>query len=547
MGRQQDLERLALGRSAFQGPIANDAALTHYPQDNAVPQVNNQLDETIYKQQYDDKGRPINPSTEATNQAMRHAQNAVIALTGAVESREASSRDEHKQRQINRIKTLESEDERGDDLTLLSAFLRVLLTRWPESLIARMQAGAYNDSSTFADIVLRDLIEARNGGFLQCLNIFLGGLPLSICYHFLKSLLVKAVRHPIGRLQSLIDRRLPSKHSRRASNALLFFFEGLVVAIEVALLPLPYYVTAQKLNLAPSWPPLPDKSILLPWSSSSLHSLIWKPFANISRFSILFSPAAMLLLQNILRDRRDAEGTHMDQLIAYDEPPINESAADAHRETNRGLFGGIMSVGYGLRKNVLKWMGWTVEYIVPEPQPSGVHQNSHVPEPPVSDQSGWSQYSDIGVICRSTSLSQLSVQYLADRVDDMYLRLLKLPWQSCLLRAISQTFLDSTLTRTPFAMTMTPHVFSPLRGGLLGVVRGNIVWSDAISYASTLSLGVALHCSVDLGIFFVMYWVTRWQGVRNFHWGQASTIKASRRRDLGHRRSRDSILQGHRE
>ena len=87
MGRQQYLERLALGRSPFQsGPATTNHANTQ-SQRQPAEAVNSTGAST---QQYDSKGRPTNPATEAQNAKLRHASNEVLALVGVVERKDSA-------------------------------------------------------------------------------------------------------------------------------------------------------------------------------------------------------------------------------------------------------------------------------------------------------------------------------------------------------------------------------------------------------------------------------------------------------------------------
>lgn len=138
MGRRAHLERLALGRSAFQDEPAR-------PEDpnGELDHVSGSTTEDIeldndYRQQYDSKGRPINPATEARNQAMRDAQNGVLAVVGVVEAKATADNDlNHRlySKQKARAKLLKAEQARGELVDLVTSFLGVALTWWPEAVV----------------------------------------------------------------------------------------------------------------------------------------------------------------------------------------------------------------------------------------------------------------------------------------------------------------------------------------------------------------------------------------------------------------------------
>jgi trimethylamine:corrinoid methyltransferase-like protein len=88
MGRQQYLERLALGRSPFQsGPATTNRGNTESQRQQSTETPN---DTGASLQQYDSKGRPTNPATEAQNAKLRHASNEVLALVGVVERKDSA-------------------------------------------------------------------------------------------------------------------------------------------------------------------------------------------------------------------------------------------------------------------------------------------------------------------------------------------------------------------------------------------------------------------------------------------------------------------------
>ncbi|KAK3109291.1 hypothetical protein LTR53_017611, partial [Teratosphaeriaceae sp. CCFEE 6253] len=85
MGRQQHLTRLALGRSAFQSSGDDEPG-----GDRTGLHGEGEATDGRPAQQYDAKGRPVNPATAARNAEMRRAQNSILALVGVVEAAERS-------------------------------------------------------------------------------------------------------------------------------------------------------------------------------------------------------------------------------------------------------------------------------------------------------------------------------------------------------------------------------------------------------------------------------------------------------------------------
>lgn len=78
MGRQAHVTRQALGRSPFGEPLRDengDFILGPHAHDNEA---------SGYRQQFDDRGHPQNPSAKTTARRMRRAQNDVLATVGVV-------------------------------------------------------------------------------------------------------------------------------------------------------------------------------------------------------------------------------------------------------------------------------------------------------------------------------------------------------------------------------------------------------------------------------------------------------------------------------
>ena len=139
MGRQQYLTRLALGRSAFQDQDDADL-LTPRLADGDDPLSSTDVGNDRYIQQFDTKGRPINPTTEYRNAEMRRAQNSILALVGVVEERERREQsDELKFRHIRKARqaTLKDENEVGYHMTVLPVLVGLPLEWGIDCLLKR--------------------------------------------------------------------------------------------------------------------------------------------------------------------------------------------------------------------------------------------------------------------------------------------------------------------------------------------------------------------------------------------------------------------------
>lgn len=546
MGKQQYLERLALGRSAFE-----DADINPVQANGASPQDQTAVEDgqpttNIYEQQYDDKGRPINQTTEERNEAMRDAQNSVLELVGVVESKDLSDKDsEMKYMYIRKAReeVLREEQDRGEDLELVTNLLHAALTWWPEMLVARIQCGFYASSGSFADIILNEIRTAGSGGSGKVLATLFAGVPACALCALLKTLLCAAVGEGIGRFQKyLLRKRFPRRTTRRINTAITVFCEALVVGIDAAMLPLEYFGEVQRLGLAPTWPLLPHWRLFWPTSSpDSMHSFLWTSNVGISALRMMCSPASLLLVNGSLVRDQDEENPIGSEFTKFVYPPINEPASNTHCPHKNDPFGRVLHFGYRVRLGIMRWFGWKLQYISEHPQLARRYENNHLPRgastpEDVSDNDSSDAGGDgLQHIHRSTTLAHQSVQYLAQRMDELYANLLKLPFESLILRSMALSYMASPLVKTPAAIAAAPFLYRPFGGGPFGRlgIDGNL--TSAASYLSKLGLGIAVHCTSEIGVFFLVYKLTRWQGIRNFNWGHSEVSKPGRMGRLTYR------------
>lgn len=535
MGRQQYLERVALGRSAFEDPDTE----AEVDRENGTPRTQVAIDSdggdsTRSGQQYDSKGRPINPLTEERNAALRNAQNAVLSLVGVVESKDESDRlEEAKSRPIReaRERMLENEHQRGEDLSVLAPFLHRALTWWPDTLLARVQAGLYASSWSFADILLHELGAARHNGLKSLLLALLPGMAAHAACTVLDALLCGALVEVIGSLENRLNRKL----NRRASRKYLkigttIVMEVLCGAVSVVLLPLEYHAETQRLGLAPAWPLLPSWRVFLPTMPSSTHGLIWSPKTKPSWLGMLSSPALLLILQKSLTRYQGEESPLASQFTTFEYPAVNTPVSSVRKpDIGKDPLGRFLYHGYLLRTRILKWSGWNLVSVPERPQrrseATQLAAGTNLAGNQVEKTSSSNNVDEMHRVYRSTSLSELPTKYLAERIDVCLTGILMLPFESMLLRAIARSYLTSPLPKTSLTMATMHNYYSPFGGGPLGGLASAglsiTAWRDVGSYLSKLGLSLALHYSTEVGIFFFLYRVHRWQGLRNFEWGSA--------------------------
>lgn len=180
MGREQYLERLALGRSPFQsGPATNQGATeSQRPQPTETPNRTG-----VSQQQYDAKGRPINPTTEAQNAKIRHASNEVLALVGVVERKDSTDAQiqlDTTLRRAAREHLLILEDNRGNEWSAGLDVLSWFALWWPTALVRRIQIGIYSTDLSFTQIISLEAHTILGNGWRGVLLGLLPGTGISI-------------------------------------------------------------------------------------------------------------------------------------------------------------------------------------------------------------------------------------------------------------------------------------------------------------------------------------------------------------------------------
>ena len=540
MGRQQYLSRLALGRSAF-AEVENDQA-------NAQPPPNDPP-AGAYIQRYDSKGRPINPSTDERNTALRNAKNAAIALVGVVERKDNHDRlIDLKYRAIRtaREEMLAEEQDAGETLDLVVTLLS--FTNYAtETLVRQVQAGLYPPSASFASIISNGLSAIRTAGLQGFFAILFPGAPSAIFHATVRVLLGATLSTGVESLsQWLIRQKLRKRTARRVHRALYFACEALLIGLDVALLPLAYHAYAQRLGIAPAWPILPIWKILLPSNPASIHHFGWHAHLSLPILDRLCSPAALMLLHSTLWREQDAEIPVASQLTRFEFPQhFNAPSWTIISPTpSRDPLGWLLYQGYTLRTHLIRFFGYNLQltshrrstnkyenYRRPWPIPTHTEEISHtenldnIPEEDISFvPTNYNKGSDSGEgddddddrlqhIHRSTELARLAPKYLSDYLDLAFAKVLMLPLQALVVRSVTQSYIASPLPKTTFALNALPHLYHPFR------TSGSDGWSERTGYLSKLGLSLSLHAADSAGVFFVVYALSRWYGRRCFGWG----------------------------
>jgi len=528
MGRQQYLTRLALGRSAFQDSEDDAPDLPASTAANGTSTPESQFDGD-YIQQYDSKGRPINPRTESSNAEMRRAQNSVLALVGVVEQRERREEsDETNFRYIYeaRQKVLKAENERGEDLSVLVELIRIPFDWWvQECLLKRCIIGFYHLRMPFVDILGGVGTEVRIGGLKAIYGALFPGFVVSLLHYSLRMLLEMGIDEAIvGPLMANAMREASRKTRQILSFAFGIFRQALLVGIDLALLPLGYYAMAQTLGIAPALPLLPPLTLLLPWHKESFHSFGWRGLIGVPFLRNLVSPALLLLVKGAFRweSDDDDETPANSAVVFFRTPAINTAPHEVHSPLLlRDPLGWTLDKAYRIRAKVLYLGGWVLWY--PD------HLKRIV---------GWQAYdlnvslldrdADVGDVkskkYRSTSLGHTPAKFLAARIDNFIFTILTLPFETLMLRAIANTYMSSTLPKTLTALQNAPNLYPVTGTGFLGAVRAPGGLAEVAYYASKLVLCLALKASMDSVLFAGIYRIVRRQGINCFDWGSRFKI-----------------------
>lgn len=512
MGRQQYLQRLALGRSAFQD-------IEHETSEADVPEV--QTHEHYY-QQYDRKSRPVNPSTEASNAAMRDAQNAVLELVGVVERKDleeeafeiAKRKLRDKQREM-----LLLEQDRGEDLDPVADILCELSTWRLKTVLARVQAGLFDSTLPMVDLLSAELNAVTRSGIKTTLLALMAGAPAMLATSFIKVIFDGVMSKGFEHLHSFVDRRPLQRRTRRTiSTCLSLLRDCLILSLNVLLLPLAYHVKIQTLGLIAPSPLLPSWNTFRHGGFFSFSSPMWTSTLGLPVLSVVTSPAALLLVREALLRNQDDGIQLINNLTSFDPPEIDTPAAvgNLHPPARHDLIGLVLHQYYTLRRKALFWFGWRIKWIVRNPS----HENELANNVLIKAY----EPGEAPVLQRSTMLAHVVPQFLAERMDDFAFRLLMLPFESLVMRSITHAFFASSPSSS--GSSLTPLYYLPFGGGPLGNLRRSAVNAPAGQelggYLNKLGLSMAMLYAIDSACFFGLYGVVAWQGIKMFGWARVA-------------------------
>lgn len=519
MGRLQYLERLALGRSAYR-PVPDHSESDVLPE--GEPTAINNLDgspppSTLEQQQYDLKGRPVNPTTETHNAKLRHASNEILALVGVVERKVHTDAKLHRKINIerNRRQRLHMrEDDRGNEWSAVADVVSWFALWWPSSLVRRIQIGLYSTDLPFATILQHEASLMLGSGWQGLLIGLLPGAGIAILHKVLWQVLALIAEESISALQNrIILSNIRRRQARGIIRSLTIFVDILLVAVDMLLLPLETYALARQLHIAPPAPWRPLFTTQLP---SFFRVTYNTAFSNPASF--LTSAAPFLIGYSFLTRDPSPEAPAFSDLTSYRLPAISEHPESSPKMTPSLLFdpfGAVLYQTWVLRQRFLRFLGWNVHE---ENQPGAANGWETDVSYQVAKSGDESHIT--GIPHRSTSLARLPATWLGLRVDMFIVRILLLPLESMVMRKTLQSYLSSGMPVTKGASNAGAYDMMPGLRAVFGGTAGNDGWKPVVGRLSQLGLSMAFNLGAEAIFFGFVYAVVRRQGIALYQWGQ---------------------------
>jgi hypothetical protein len=528
MGRQQYLERLALGRSPFQsGPATNNQGNT----DSQPSQTTETPNSTgVSTQQYDSKCRPTNAATEAQNAKLRHASNEVLALVGVVErkdSADAQMQLDTTLRRAAREHLLILEDNRGNEWSAGLDVISWFALWWPTALVRRIQVGVYSTDLSFLEILSLEASTIFGNGWRGLLLGLLPGTGIAILHKVLWQISAFLAEETIGYLQNLIvASTIRRRTAKRLIRSLTLLMDTLYVLLDILLLPLETYALARQLSIAP--PTTPWRPLLTTHLPSLLRRIYASAFTSTTPLSSFIASAApRLLAYSLLTRDPSPSAPAFSEITCFRLPSISEHNTTTARShwpnpppSPYDPFAAILHHTWAIRQRFLRAVGWDVHE---QQRPGATHgweTDAQIVVPVPGDPSDNNE-EDIQLVAhRSTALARLPAAWLGMRTDMFLLRLLMLPIEGAVMRKVASFYVSSGL---PVVGGIgTGHLMiGKTMPGLWSFVTGRAGRESVGVVARRLSqvgLSVALTLGVEVVLFGAVYALARRDGVASFGW-----------------------------
>ncbi|KAK4561137.1 hypothetical protein LTR86_005092 [Recurvomyces mirabilis] len=517
MGRQQYLTRLALGRSPYQEPgperipdgelleILESSSSTRLPVATAPD-----------GQLYDAKGRPVNPAAEARKAEIRRSYNTIMALAGVVEKRErATSRSEKESRNLRqqRHDLLVDESETGDIMDGLAISSHAIATWWPDSLTKRYLAGLI-DTDPLSLVTIQSHLAPVQYGVLGLYSLLLPGTTARLIWTCSKFGLLTGFELVIGLLCERMWRLARDQKAQLRMDAALRRLETAAQWMcDILLLPIEYYIIAQQLGVAPHTPSLLPFSPLSIHNVYSMYTIIWTPTPYLPYIGVLSSPAAFLLSYSLLTRALNPPL----QLKPHDSHPTSQNARGDFA-TSRSAYQAASSLLpflrhriFSFRTSIMAWLNYRPVAVAPSPA-----------EPDQEIVQIASKHSiRLATTHRAGSLASQVPNFLATNMDTLLVRLLLLPLEGMMLRAVGTSYAKSNLPKTLIGTLVANRLTTSIGSSLLHPPNSGS-WTEIIAYyiprASKIGISMTLQGAMEMSVFAGLYTIIRWQGTRFYGW-----------------------------
>ncbi|KAK3677736.1 hypothetical protein LTR78_002586 [Recurvomyces mirabilis] len=448
-----------------------------------------------------------------------------MALAGVVEKRErATSRLQKESRNLRqqRHDLLVDESETGDIMNGLAVQSHAIATWWPDSLTKRYLAGLIDMHPAFLVTIVSHSAPVQHG-VLGLFSLLLPGITARLIWTCSRFGLLTGLELVIGLLSERLWRSARDKNAQLRIDAALRRLENTAQWMcDILLLPLEYYIIAQQLGVAPYTP------LLLPFSPVSIHNvysmytLVWTPTLYLPYSSLLSSPAAFLLSFGLLtRVLNPPLQLEPHDLASTSQIALGDFATStsAYQAAN-GLLPYLRNRIFSFRMPIMAWLNY---------RPVAVAQSPAEPDQDIV-QIATKHGTRLATSHRAGSLATQVPNFLATNLDTLLIRLLLLPLEGMMLRAVLTSYAKSNLPKTLIGKLVAKGLTTSIGSGLSHLPSPGS-WSETIAYytlrASKVGLAMTLQSAVEMSVFAGCYTITRWQGTRFYGW------RARTRRDAG--------------
>lgn len=522
MGRIEYLTRLALGRSAFQELEIESHPRTVKQEVESQEAADGRRDpaQTVYIQQYNSKGRPINPPADASRAEQRRAQNEVLALAGVLE-RTDKARTEADARAKGLIiaSDREQEDRLGERLDMVADMATSIATHYPNILLKRCLAGMYQPDMPFAAILARDFHSVRTGDLGNAVRVLCPDLDLIVVHFALGLRLAPYLQRAAYALEKrLLTSGLPPETLKIYFRMAETSYWALAVGTEIALLPLVHYWECTQLGLTPRMPLRPLAHCLLQYSGR-FFAHVWQRELR-TRSVWLYSSLSVLLADSIEIGTGEPATA---RIAAWSKYEVLKDLSPSGRQTQRRP--GVVSDPCGrilyevetMRNVFMQWLGWNGKDSSVHPNPNAFAE-THSGGSGTADSNARSSH-------RTSSLARLPARRLGLLMETLLGRILLLPLESLLLRCSARAFVQVAGLCRVGPMTGSPYVPSSgvWVGGVMSVGPAAAAsWVRSGRWASSFSkvgLALGLLVGVEAALYGGVYMATRSHGIDRFGWG----------------------------